>query len=132
MYIFLHGHRLLRDIQEEFQSAYPYLKIEFLWKYKAREKSHPLESYQEDLLRLKDIAAIEHQEMICIEEDTTLHEIEQKLTKDFEVFIRFYHYTDSGWIPAGISAATFGELNQQGRISFHQQHNVSANPQHLL
>ena len=133
MYLFLHDDRLLREIQEEFQASYPYLRMAFFWSTDHGNKNVQLPVEQESLLHVSDISKLHTRSMISLEDYSKLEEIERALKAHHGLTIHFLHFTKAGWLPAtAIHTATFGELNQQGRESFHDLHNISANPDHLL
>ena len=133
MYVFIHGDRLLRELQEEFQASYPYLKMSFSWKSSHDDRSEILSEEQEPLVRLSEISGKNSHAFIAMEDDTRLDHLVKLFQSDFGVSVHFLHYTQAGWVSASnIKAATLGELNEQGRICFHRLHNVSAKPDSIL
>ena len=133
MYMLIHGDRLLRELQEEFQSSYPYLKMVFFWKKNKKDTPASLSEDQEVLIRLCEISTKKGQGFIPLEDHTSLHQMTKFFETDFGTDVRVLHFTNAGWVYASdLHQVTLGELNEQGRLAFHSIHNVSANPNHLL
>ena len=133
MYVFIHGDRLLSELQEEFQSSYPYLKMSFSWKSADDGSSEILSEEQEPLVRLSEISGKKSHGFIAMEDDSRLEYLIKLFKSDYGISVHFLHYTHAGWVSASdIKAATLGELNEQGRNCFHRIHNVSAKPDNLL
>jgi hypothetical protein len=133
MYVFIHGDRLLRELQDEFQASYPYLKMRFLWRRYPDDKNITLSEYQEPYIRLSEISGKKSHGFITMEDDTRVDHLIKLFQSDFGLSVYFFHYTNAGWVSASdIKTATLGELNEQGRICFHRIHNISAKPDNLL
>jgi hypothetical protein len=133
MYVFIHGDRLLSELQEEFQASYPYLKMSFLWKRGHGDQSANLSEDQEPFIRLSEISGKQSHGFIIMEDDTRLDYLVKLFQSDFGISVHFFHFTNAGWVSASnIKVATLGELNEQGRICFHRIHNISAKPDNLL
>ena len=133
MEIFIFGDRLLSELQDEFQASYPYLKMVFSWKRGSDNKHEVLPDTRESYITLAEISRKNLKGFITIEDHTILNQLMKLFESEFDLSVSFLHFTESDWISANdVAEATLGELNEQGRISFHRVHNVAVKPDHLL
>jgi hypothetical protein len=133
MDMLIHGNRLLRELQEEFQAYYPYLKMIFLWKKSPDDKYEILPEASEPFIRIADISRENLQGFISIDDNTRLNQLMNLFKAEFDISVNFLHFTKAGWVSAcDIMEAMIKELNEQGRICFHSIHNVYVKPDHLL
>jgi hypothetical protein len=133
MQLFIEGNRTLREIQLEFRAFYPYLKILFFKKMEFDNQFFQIPEAQESFMKVSDIATKKSGEIMAVVDQTELNELMHLFEKMNGIHIRFMHFTKAGWVVAEeIRAVQLDELNEQGRRSFHDLHNVTAMPDHLL
>jgi hypothetical protein len=133
MYLHIHDNRTLKELQDDFSSAFPYLRLEFLSK---RKRAASVSSVKKLLNPFLQVVTIRHQHRngaIEIGEHMKVKQVEQLLKKEYCLPAEILHYTKAGWLQADVAGdATLLELNEQGRSDFHVFHNVYAQAKNLV
>jgi hypothetical protein len=132
MYLHIHNNRTLKELQDDFSSAFPYLRLEFFSKPHKRNAASSEKNKLNPFLQVVTIRNHHRNGAIEIKETQTAGEVEQQLQKEYELPVQIYHFTKAGWLLTDIAdIATLQELNEQGKTAAHELHNVSAQSKNL-
>jgi len=131
MYLHIHDNRTLREVQDDFSYTFPYLRLEFLSNKRRRkttEQKHTFNSF----LPVVAIRTQHRNGAAEISEFNTVNEIKDVLKKEYGLHAQIYHFTNAGWIETDtVGKATVKELNEQGKRSAYEYHNVFAQVKQL-
>lgn len=132
MYLHIHDNRTLKELQDDFASVFPYLRLEFLSKRPRSTQRISGHNLLNPFLQVVTIRRQHRNGAIEIEEHMRAKTVEQLLKKEYGLPAEILHYTKAGWLQTDVAdAATLQELNEQGRSEFHRLHNVYAQARNL-
>jgi hypothetical protein len=133
MYLHIHDSRTLKELQDDFSSVFPYLRLEF---YTRRQRAGQHASSRSLLNPFLQVVTIRRQHRngaIEIREQMKAKQVEQLLKREYSLPAEVLHYTKAGWLQTEVAdEATLQELNEQGRADFHSVHNVFAHVRNLV
>ena len=133
MYLHIHDNRTLKELQDDFSSEFPYLRLEFYTRRQRAGQHASSRSLLNPYLQVITIRSQHRNGAIEINELMTVKQVEQLLTKEYHLPAEILHYTKAGWLQTHVTDhATLKDLNEQGRSDFHQLHNVYAQAKNLM
>jgi uncharacterized protein YheU (UPF0270 family) len=132
MYLHIQDDRTLKELQDDFSQAFPYLKLEFFSRPHKKGEASLGKNKLNPFLQIVAIRSGHRNGAIEISEEQTIQEVEQSLQKEYELPVQIYHFTKAGWIVTDVAdIATLKELNEQGKQAAHEIHNVAAQSKNL-
>ncbi|MFN9710892.1 MAG: hypothetical protein ACK55K_05740 [Bacteroidota bacterium] len=133
MILHINDSRMLREIQLDFSRFYPYLRIEF-YKNEAPVKELLNDEMKIDpYVKAGSVRNKHHSGSINIFPNTTIINMKKWMLDEFNLYVQIFHYTFNGWeCVTDTEDCTLDELNEKGRHTFHELHNVSAQVKNLF
>lgn len=116
MFLHVHDKRTLKELQDDFNLFYPYLRLEFFSRPHGSgahsAEKHRLNSY----MQVVAVRKSHRNGAVEINDWHTVKEVEQMLQQEYQLPVQIYHYTKAGWIETTVTDdVTLKELNEQGR-----------------
>ena len=132
MYLHIHDNRTLRELQEDFNFRFPYLRIEFYSKPHHRNAASPDTHKLNPFLQIVAVRGHHRNGAAEIHEGETVAGFEQMMQRDYSLPVQVFHFTKTGWILTDVTdKATLRELNEQGKEEAHEFYNVYAQVKNL-
>lgn len=132
MYLHIHNNRTLRELQEDFTTAFPYLRIEFYSKPHRRGGVSSEKNKLNPFLQIVAVRSHQRNGAIEVNELNSVETFEQLLQKEYGLPVQVFHFTKAGWIITDVTdKATLKELNEQGKVAAHEHYNVYAQSKNL-
>ncbi|MBS1598875.1 MAG: hypothetical protein JST75_11685 [Bacteroidetes bacterium] len=107
----------IRDIQDQFNTYYPYLKIEFFKNnhqaFKLSAKADRIDPHK----RINDLVNIDKSSTINIDEKTTVAVLEQQLSEKFGLSAQVFRKSGKLWIETSLTDNwTLDKQNREGEF----------------
>ena len=104
MLLSINGDRLVKDVQQDFSSTYPYLKLEFIrtngiHKEQARKENQIKHEQQLRLAKGRDI----HKGDLLIEETMSVAELEKAFKDKFGLIAQVFRRSGNIWLETSIT-----------------------------
>lgn len=132
MYLHIHDNRTLRELQEDFISVFPYLRLEFFSKPHKPGFASPEKNKLNSFLQIVAVRNHHRNGALEVNEHNTAEELEQLLQHEYHLAAQVYHFTKAGWIVTDVTdKVTLKELNEQGKTAAHEYYNVFAQSKNL-
>lgn len=112
----IHDGNTIREIQEEFNGFYPFLKIEFFNKPHVKNELNSLSSLISSNKKIGAIRNNQHSGFISVSPERTVSEIEEELKNKFGVNAQIFRKSGSLWIETSLTDGWSLKLqNDEGR-----------------
>lgn len=99
MMLMIQGDRELKDVQADFSSAYPYLKIEFFRNGEVRKKRYPQSQKLAGELRIRDAWVRRKKEgELQIDDQMSVAELENALLDQFGLSVQVFRHSGNIWL----------------------------------
>ena len=116
MLLYIHDNRTLKELQDDFNLAFPYLRLEFFSKPHGKGVASAEKNKLNNYMQLIAVRASHRNSAVEIQEWHSVKEVEQMLQNDYKLPVQIYHFTRAGWIETIVTdEATLKELNEQGK-----------------
>jgi hypothetical protein len=115
MTIKINDSRRISEIQEEFNAAFPYLKLEFFEKLHDVGVASPKNSLRNKSITLGECRTIHNKGTIDVTPQMTVTDFEQKFSKVYGLSIQVFRRSGRVWLETTITDGwTLEEQNKQG------------------
>ena len=115
MKITINDHKKIYNIQEEFNTVFPYLKLEFFSKFNNPEDKSIKNFVKKNNNTLGECRTIQNIGKIAITPTMTVFELEQSFTNIYGLGIQVFRKSGKIWLEATITEDwTLEEQNKQG------------------
>ncbi|HMO31433.1 MAG TPA: hypothetical protein PKE63_02700 [Lacibacter sp.] len=132
MYLHIHDTRTLKELQEDFNFSFPYLRLEFFSRMHRSGLRSSLKRRLNPFLQVATVRSKHRNGALEINGNQKVRDVEQSLQQDYHLPVQIYHFTKAGWLMTDVTDdATLDELNEQGRNTSHELHNVFAQARNL-
>lgn len=116
MKIILRSERTIKDVKEEFNRVYPFLKIEFFSSKHAPGEGSPPSEEIDPSMELIDISGVLREGAIDINPSDTVKEVEQKFQHQYGLPVQIFRKQKGVWLETTITDdLTLQEQNTWGR-----------------
>ena len=116
MEIMITDNSFIKDIQEEFQREFPYLKIEFLKNTGANDIPAPKSRLVSGKMLIRHVRDIQREGTINITGNRSVKELETDLCNDFGLWAQIFRKSSSLWIETTLTEHwSLTRQNQEGR-----------------
>lgn len=116
MLLYIHDNRTLKELQDDFNLAFPYLRLEFFSKPHGPGEASSEKNKLNNYMQLIAVRASHRNGAVEIKEWHTIKAVEQMLQNDYKLPVQIYHFTHAGWIETIVTdEVTLKELNEQGK-----------------
>lgn len=132
MLLYIHDNRTLKELQDEFSLAFPYLRLEFFSKSHAAGVSSAEKNKLNVFMKLIAVRVSHRNGAVEIEDWHSVKSVEQMLQDDYMLPVQIFHFTSAGWIETTVTdEVTLKELNEQGQNAADQDHQILLNTRSL-
>ncbi|HEY8404960.1 MAG TPA: hypothetical protein VIK71_10165 [Flavobacteriales bacterium] len=126
MIIQLHANKTLKEIQSEFSSLFPYLKIEFFPKTAGTGKGVKKEYLKNLHVTLQELTKKQVDDQLILDENTIVNELEKQFRERFDLNVQVFRKSGNIWLETtATNNWTLGYQNSQGQEL--DKANLSAN-----
>ncbi|MBO9201907.1 MULTISPECIES: hypothetical protein [Niastella] len=117
MRLSIYGERLITDVQHQFASGYPFLKLEFFKSIDSRQKLYPRQKQLPDALQLKDAWTGKKGEgELFIDDVMTVSALESTFLDKFGLAAQVFRRSGNIWLTTSITNGwTLKQQNDHGR-----------------
>lgn len=116
MTIEIHANKTIKEIQTEFSSVFPYLKLEFFSKPHTIRKGTKKEYIKNNTLSLREVSKKENSGSLSFDETTIVSHLERKFREDFELNVQVFRKSGNIWLETTATDTwTLGYQNSQGQ-----------------
>ena len=117
MRLSIYGERLITDVQNQFASAYPFLKIEFFKNVDFSKNIYPRQKQVAHSLQLKDAWTSKKVEgEVLIEDVMTVSDLENTFRNQFGLAAQVFRRSGNIWLETSITNGwTLKQQNDHGR-----------------
>ena len=117
MRINIEGNRMINEVQKDFASAYPFLKIEFFRNGEAHQNLYPKQRQLAHDLKLKDAWIRRKTEgELLVHDVMTVHDLEHTLMDRFGLTAQVFRRSGNIWLETSITDKwTLKQQNDHGR-----------------
>jgi len=117
MYLSIYGERLITDVQRQFASAYPFLKIEFFKNGDALKALNPRHKQIAHNLKLKDAWSPQKAEGdLLIDDVMTVSDLESTFKEQYGLTAQVFRRSGNIWLETSITNGwTLKRQNDHGR-----------------
>lgn len=110
--------KTIRDIQEEFQHNFPYLKIEFFHSAHRSGESSPKEKILDSKLSLRDCRWLHQSGSLTYSPQTTVGELEQAFRETFGLSVQVFRRSGKTYLQTTVTDPwTLEEQNSEGMMA---------------
>lgn len=132
MLLYIHDNRTLKELQDDFSLAFPFLRLEFFSKSHAAGVCSAEKNKLNVFMKLIAVRASHRNGAVEIENWHTVKAVEQMLQRDYLLPAQIFHFTSAGWIETTVTdEVTLKELNEQGEKAAIQDHQIFLNTRSL-
>ena len=129
MLLYIHDNRTLKELQDDFNLAFPYLRMEFFSKPHAIGLASAEKNKLNNYMQLIDVRTSHRNSAVEIQEWHTVKAVEQMLQTDYKLPVQIYHFSQAGWIETTVTdEVTLKELNEQGKRAAAEAFHPPLNP----
>jgi hypothetical protein len=133
MILHIDGKRTLKELQDDFAAAFPYLRLEFFARPHRRMMRSSVRRKLNPFLQVATVRSHQRNGALTVEGNMTVQELEQLLQQQYDLCAQVYHFAKGDWLMTDAAdVATLDELNEQGRREAHEQHHVYVQPRNFL
>lgn len=116
MKIILRSERTIKDVKEEFNRVYPFLKIEFFTKNFIPGENSSQSEQMDPSTELIDITGVLREGAIDIDPTDTIKEVEHKFLHQYGLPVHIYRKQNGVWLETAVTDdLTLQEQNTWGR-----------------
>lgn len=116
MTIEIHANKTIKEIQTEFSSVFPYLKLEFFSKPHSSGKGTKKEYMKNNTLSLREVSKKETIGSLSFTDDTIVNDLEKKFREGFGLNVQVFRKSGSLWLETTATDTwTLGYQNSQGQ-----------------
>lgn len=116
MKILLHSDRTIKEVSEEFNTVYPFLKIEFFTKKHGEGEGSPAVDEVDPALPLIEVSGVLKEGTIEINPTDTVKQVEQKFQQQYGLPVQVFRKQKGVWLETTITDdLTLQEQNLWGR-----------------
>jgi hypothetical protein len=116
MIIQLQANKTLKEIQSEFSSMFPYLKIEFLQKSAFGGKGIKKEYLNNLHVTLNELTKKQVDEQLTLDENTIVNDLEKAFRDRFDLNVQVFRKSGNIWLETtATNNWTLGYQNRQGQ-----------------
>ncbi|HQQ94064.1 MAG TPA: hypothetical protein PLQ93_05885 [Bacteroidia bacterium] len=116
MKITINDHRKIHAIQEEFNKAFPYLKIEFFSKPHSSGGQSSKKLMKSSAKTLGECRTIHNKGSIVISPELTVDELEQRFMDVYGLSVQVFRKSGKVWLETSVTDGwTLAKQNEQGR-----------------
>ncbi len=116
MTIEIHANKTIKEIQTEFSSAFPYLKLEFFSKPHAMGKGTKKEYMKNNTLSLREVSKKETMGSLGFDDTTIVSDLERNFREDFGLNVQVFRKSGNLWLETTATDKwTLGYQNTQGQ-----------------
>ena len=98
MEILINNGKTIREIQEEFQKSFPFLKIEFYKEYHLNGKGSPKNIKWSPGLTIREIRKLNNEGHLTIHESMKVSEVESEFSKVFGLPVQIFRKSGRIWL----------------------------------
>lgn len=118
MNIYLNAQKTIRDVQKEFSSEFPFLRVEFFKHRHATEEGSPLKEILPSSAELIEITGVVREGMIDIGSDDQVAIVEKRFADEFGLPVQVFRKQKAVWLETtATDHLTLKEQNEMGRIA---------------
>ena len=115
MKIAINDHRKIFAIQEEFNTTFPYLKLEFFSKSHKPGGASPKTLIKNNSITLGECRTVHHKGDITIIPEMTVFDLEQNLSDVYGLGVQVFRKSGKTWLETTVTDNwTLAEQNKQG------------------
>jgi hypothetical protein len=115
MKIQVYGRRKISSIQEDFATAFPYLRIEFFSWPKKNGNINSRKPFKNSELKLSDCNLMDEDKKVIITDDMTVMKLEQLVHDKLGIGVQVYRKSGKVWLETTVTDGwTLKEQNDQG------------------
>lgn len=115
MKIAINDHRKIFAIQEEFNTTFPYLKLEFFSKPHKPGGASPKTLIKNNSITLGECRTVHHKGDITIIPEMTVFDLEQNLSDVYGLGVQVFRKSGKTWLETTVTDNwTLAEQNKQG------------------
>ncbi len=108
--------RHLKEVQQDFNNCFPFLKIEFFRKQHGVEKPSPAQRMFAHTLKIGDVRITKEEGELEVEPAMTVAELEQNLWKRFGLAVQVFRKSGNLWLETTMTDKwTLRQQNDHGR-----------------
>ncbi len=116
MTIEIHANKTIKEIQTEFSSVFPYLKLEFFSKPHSSGKGTKKEYMKNNTLSLREVSKKETIGSLSFDDTTIVSELERNFREGFGLNVQVFRKSGSLWLETTATDTwTLGYQNSQGQ-----------------
>jgi hypothetical protein len=117
MHLLINNERAISDLQREFSSMFPYLKLEFFSKLHATGKSSRLKFKLPVQRKLGDIRKLHNEGQVLIDPEMTVADLEQTFGTNYGLGIQVFRKSGDVWLETILTDSwTLARQNEQGEF----------------
>lgn len=133
MILHIHRKRTLKELQDDFNYFFPYLRLEFFSKPHRRMVRSSARRKLNPYLQIETVRSRQCNGALGINDHAPVQELEQALQQHYDLSAQVYHFAKGQWLMTDAAdMATLAELNDQGRREAHTFHQVYVQPRNYL
>ena len=115
MKIAINDHRKIFAIQEEFNTIFPYLKLEFFSKPHSPGGASPKKLVKHNSVTLGECRTVHHKGDLTIVPDMTVIDLEQNFGNVYGLGVQVFRKSGKSWLETSVTDNwTLAEQNKQG------------------
>lgn len=131
MILHIHGNRNLKELQDDFNNYFPYLRLEFFAKPHRKLMRSSMRRKLHSYLQVDTVRSRQRNGALTVDGNMPVHELEQLLQQQYDLSAQVFHFAKGEWLMTDATdVATLTELNEQGRREAQLLHQVYVQPWH--
>jgi hypothetical protein len=116
MRLSIYGERLITDVQSQFASVYPFLKLEFFKNVDFSKNIYPRQKQVSHSLQLKDASTPKVEGELVIDDVMTVSDLESTFRNRFGLAAQVFRRSGNIWLETSITNGwTLKQQNDHGR-----------------
>jgi len=115
----INAHKKLKEIQEEFQEKFPYLKIEFYAGHHTAGEGSPVKEALDPQLTIEEVRTVRKEGNLFIRGDMEVETVEQKFYEEYGLNVQVFRRSGKLWMQT--SATDQWTLDKQNRKGGHSE-----------
>lgn len=117
MQVLISADRMIRDIQEDFSRAYPYLKIEFFRNGSVRKERYPSNLLLPAHTRVRDAGARQKADgTLSLDDDMSVTDLENAFIDQFGLSVQVFRRSGNIWLETTMTDRwTLRQQNDHGK-----------------